>query len=102
MNNVNCNFKILIVDDELEYQKVVSLILEDSGYQTATCSNGEEALSYLKNNTVDLVITDLRMPVMSGHELIEKLMEADYGIEILVVTAYGSIEGSIKAIKLGP
>lgn len=97
----NKQYRILIVDDEIEYQKVVSIILEDAGYQTEACSNGAEALAFLKENVVDLVITDLRMPEMSGNELIRKIMEMDCGIDILVVTAFGSIEGAVDSMKLG-
>ena len=46
------NYEILIVDDEIEYQKVVSMILEDAGFMTASCSNGAEALEYLKENEI--------------------------------------------------
>ncbi|MFV0516971.1 MAG: sigma-54-dependent transcriptional regulator [Aminipila sp.] len=97
----NKNYRILIVDDEIEYQNVVSLILEDAGYHTNACSNGQEAIDFLKDNVVDLVITDLRMPIMSGNELIKKIAEMDCGIDILVVTAFGSIEGAVDAMKLG-
>ena len=95
------NYNILIVDDEIEYQKVVSMILSDAGYHTDTCSNGREALEFLKKNSVNLVITDLRMPVMTGHELIEQIRQLNYPADILVVTAYGSIEGAVDAIRLG-
>lgn len=101
MNHKRKNYQILVVDDEIEYQKVVSLILEDAGYRANACSNGEEALHFLQENEVDLVITDIRMPVMTGTELIEKMAELQYDADILVVTAYGSIEGAIDAIRLG-
>ncbi|WP_130862608.1 sigma-54-dependent transcriptional regulator [Bacilliculturomica massiliensis] len=97
----NKNYRILIVDDEIEYQKVVSIILEDAGYHTDTCSGGAEALDFLKDNVVDLVITDLRMPGMSGNELIRQIVEMDCGTDILVVTAFGSIEGAVDSMKLG-
>ena len=101
MDNSRRNYRILIVDDEIEYQNVVSLILEDAGYSAVACSNGREALEYLKNNDVDLVITDLRMPVMTGTELIENIRQMELDVDILVVTAYGSIEGAVDAIRLG-
>ncbi|MBQ4650001.1 MAG: sigma-54-dependent Fis family transcriptional regulator [Firmicutes bacterium] len=99
INKKNC--RILIVDDEIEYQNVVALIMKDAGYYTATCSNGKEALDYLKKNDVDLVITDLRMPVMSGTELIENIQSMELNVDVLVATAYGSIEGAVDAIRLG-
>ena len=101
MDNSRRNYRILIVDDEIEYQNVVSLILGDAGYSTSTCSNGREALDYLQNNETDLVITDLRMPVMTGTELIENIRRMELDVDILVVTAYGSIEGAVDAIRLG-
>lgn len=95
------NYKILIVDDEPEYQNVVSLILEDAGYTTASCSNGEEAIAYLMENAVDLVITDLRMPVMSGEEMIKKIQEFKDKPDIIISTAYGTIESAVDSIKMG-
>jgi len=94
-------YKILIVDDEIEYQKVTSLILQDAGYITKTCSNGDEALAYISNNVVDLVITDLRMPGMSGLELIKAIKKLSIETDILVVTAFGSIESAVNAVKIG-
>ncbi len=97
----NKNFKILIIDDEPEYQKALSIILEEVGYITAMCSNGKEALDYFNENSADLVITDLRMPVMSGTEVIKAIRERGIDTQILVITAYGSIESAVDAIKLG-
>lgn len=94
-------YNILIVDDELEYQKVVSMILSRKGYQTSTCSNGKEALAYLKDHEVNLVITDLRMPELSGEELIRTLTAENEDIDIIVMTAYGSIESAVDSIKYG-
>lgn len=95
------NYNILIVDDEIEYQNVVSLILSEQGYSTFSCGNGKEALDFLAKKNVDLIITDLRMPVMSGDQLIAKLNEQGYEGDILVVTAYGSIESAVDAIRQG-
>jgi len=94
-------YKILIVDDEIEYQKVLSLILSDIGYGIAGCSNGMEALEYLENNMVDLVLTDLKMPVMDGVELIKKIKEKHEQVDVIVITAYGSIESAVDSIKYG-
>lgn len=95
------NYKILIVDDEKEYQNVVSLILREAGYSTQACSNGREAFEHVLSNDIDLIITDLRMPVMSGDELILKVREAGIDVDIMVVTAYGSIENAVNAIQKG-
>lgn len=94
-------YKILIVDDEVEYQKVLTLILSDLGYKIASCSNGMEALGYLDKNIVDLVLTDLKMPVMDGVELIKRIKEKNERIDVVVLTAYGSIESAVDSIKYG-
>ena len=94
-------YKILIVDDEVEYQKVLTLILSDLGYRIASCSNGMEALEYLDKNIVDLVLTDLKLPVMDGVELIKRIKEKNERIDIIVLTAYGSIESAVDSIKYG-
>lgn len=94
-------YKILIVDDEIEYQKVLSIILSDVGYDIASCSNGHEALEYIENNIVDLVLTDLKMPVMDGVELIKRIKEKYDNVDVIVMTAFGSIESAVDSIKYG-
>ena len=95
------NYNILIVDDEKEYSKVVSMILKDAGYSTDICSNGEEAIEYIKKNEVSLIITDIRMPKMNGEELIVEVNKLGQDIDILVVTAYASIESAVNTIRNG-
>lgn len=94
-------YKLLIVDDEIEYQNVMSFILSDEGYNIATCSNGVEALEYIENNIVHLVLTDLKMPVMDGVELIKRIKEKYESIDVIVMTAFGSIESAVDSIKYG-
>ncbi len=94
-------YRILIVDDEIEYQKVLSIILSGEGYEIATCSNGNEALAYIEGNLVDLVLTDLKMPVMDGVELIRRIKERHEEIDVIVMTAFGSIESAVDSIKYG-
>jgi DNA-binding NtrC family response regulator len=95
----NLNNKIII--DEIEYQNVVSFILKNAGYTVSACSNGKEALDYIKGNEVNLVITDLKMPVMDGIELIKQAKLIYEDLVIMVMTAFGSIESAINAIKIG-
>lgn len=99
--NSKAGYKILIVDDEYEYQKVVSMILGGAGYQTSACSNGREAMQYIRNHEVHMVITDLRMPEMDGEELIRELTAVSPELDIIVMTAYGSIESAVDTIKFG-
>jgi len=94
-------YKILIVDDEIEYQKAMSIILSDVGYEIATCSNGHQALEYIEKNIVNLVVTDLKMPVMDGVELIKRIKERYDNVDVVVMTAFGSIESAVDSIKYG-
>ncbi|MDO4799054.1 MAG: sigma-54 dependent transcriptional regulator [Bacillota bacterium] len=97
----NKGYKILIVDDEIEYQRVLTLILSDLGYKVASCSNGAEALAYLEKNMVQLVVTDLKMPVMDGVELIRHIRECNESVDIIVMTAFGSIESAVDSMRYG-
>lgn len=94
-------YSVLIVDDEIEYQNVLSLILNEEGYDTRSCSNGLEALKHLEKHHVHLIITDLKMPIMDGVELIKRVKERAQKVDIIVLTAFGSIESAVDAIKYG-
>ncbi len=95
------NYNILIVDDEIEYQRVLKFILEDLGYKVDTCSDGIEAIKFINKNIINLVLTDLKMPEMDGIELIKKIKKINEGIDIMVMTAFGSIETAVDAMKYG-
>ena len=97
----NKDYRILIVDDEIEYQRVFSFILKKKGYTVSTCSGGKEALRFLEENEVDLVMTDLKMPEMDGIELVKKVKEKYSDIDIHVLTAFGTIETAVSAMKYG-
>ena len=97
----NKNYRILVVDDEIEYQTVFSIILRKKGYTVDTCSGGKEALEFLENNEIDLVMTDLKMPEMDGIELVKKVKEKYSDIDIHVMTAFGTIETAVTAMKYG-
>lgn len=95
------NFRILIVDDEIEYQRVLTYILQKNGYTVTSCSGGEEALKVLKTKEIDLVLTDLKMPGMDGIELVKRVKETYEDIDIQILTAFGSIESAVTAMKYG-
>ncbi|WP_130863662.1 sigma-54-dependent transcriptional regulator [Bacilliculturomica massiliensis] len=95
------NYRILIVDDEIEYQRVFAYLLQKNGYSVLTCSGGKEALELLLKNEIDLIMTDLKMPDMDGIELIRQVKAAYEEIDIMVITAFGSIESAVDAMKYG-
>lgn len=100
-NVANKDFSILVVDDEIEYQRAFSMILSRNGFKVLTCSDGHAALNILSENEVDLVMTDLKMPGMDGLTLIQEVKRKYPTIELMVITAFGSIESAVQAIKYG-
>lgn len=92
---------ILLVDDEMSIRETMKIFLEDRGYKVLTASNGFEALDYIKEYMIDILITDLRMPKMDGIELMKKAFEVDSNIEVIFISAYTDIKKAVEAIKLG-
>ncbi|MFH1996479.1 MAG: sigma-54 dependent transcriptional regulator [Candidatus Omnitrophota bacterium] len=96
------NYKhILIVDDEPLTRKSLYEILKLEGYKVSTASNGGEAIGIVEKESPDIVITDLKMPHMDGVTLLRKIKELDSGPEVLLMTAFGSIENAVEAMKEG-
>lgn len=93
--------RILVVDDEESIREFFEIMLKREGYQVLSASNGMEALETLKKQTADLIISDIQMPEMSGMELLTKVKEADPEAVLIMVTAFGSTETAVEAMKLG-
>jgi two-component system response regulator AtoC len=93
--------RVLVVDDETKMQRVLQIMLERMGHQVSCTGNGEEALQAMKSAPADLVISDLRMPGMSGIELLQALREQGNDVPVIIMTAYGTIESAVEAMKLG-
>lgn len=94
-------FTILVVDDEKDYCDVLKMILTEKGYKVDACNNGQEAMEFLKKKHFDLVITDLFMPVMDGRQLLDEIQKASLDVEVIMLTAYGTIEKAVEAMKAG-
>ena len=92
---------VLIVDDEKNIRSGLALAFEDEGYDTLEAENGEVAWNIINKKSVDLVITDLRMPVMSGYELLNRAASTFPTLPIIVLTGHGSIEDAVKAMQDG-
>ncbi len=94
---------ILIVDDEKNYPLILSAVLQDVGYETLTANSGMEALDILNhaNADVDLVLTDMKMPVMDGIELLEKIKAINPHLPVMMMTAYGTVEKAVEAMQKG-
>ncbi|MBU1002289.1 MAG: response regulator [Proteobacteria bacterium] len=92
---------ILLVDDELELLAVNRETLEGCGYCVMTAGNGSEALDILSSTPVDLVVTDLRMPKLGGHELLDEMRSRNINAEVMILTGYGTIESAVECIQQG-
>jgi len=92
---------ILVVEDELNIRTALVTMLEKRGYVARSAATAEEALRVLDETTMDLVITDLKMPGIGGMELLRRVKEAWQATEVVVMTAYGSIETAVEAMRLG-
>lgn len=93
--------RILVVDDDDSLRRVTQVQLEQSGYQLSTASDGHEALIILQKAPQDLVITDLKMPGLSGMDLLERIRTDYPEIIVIMVTAFGTVETAVEAMKAG-
>ncbi len=92
---------VLIVDDEKNIRLTLSQSLESLEVETDTARNGEEALAKLKEKDFGLMLLDIRMPGMDGMEVLRRVREIRPDIRVIMITAYGTIESAVEAIKLG-
>jgi two-component system response regulator AtoC len=92
---------VLVVDDDASMRHLVSVILADHGYEARAVASGEDALRELAVRDYDLVLTDVRMPGMGGLELLRRIQAADPDRMVIVMSAYGSHEAALEAMKAG-
>src|SRR5215510_1264402 len=93
--------KVLVIDDEVDIREGLELLLTTEGYVAETAQNGTEGLQRLSTNSYDLVLLDLMMPDISGMEVLKEVRKRDRETPIFMITAYGSIEAAVNALKLG-
>ena len=93
--------KILVVDDEDILRESLSYTLRNENYEVDEAANGKEAYSKLKESSYDLVITDIEMPEMKGTELLKEISAMNLQTSSIVITAYGSLETAISALRSG-
>jgi len=91
--------RILVVDDNLETRLLLVDVLEGDGYEAVACPGGDDALEVLGGNHFDLILADIRMAGMSGVDLLDRIREIPLDIAVIVMTAYGSKETAIRALR---
>ena len=92
---------VLIVDDEKNYPPILSAVLEEEGFETLTANSGQEALEIVEHSDVDLVLTDMKMPVMDGIKLLERIKEMDSDLPVIMMTAHGTVDKAVEAMQKG-
>jgi DNA-binding NtrC family response regulator len=92
---------VLVVDDEINLRKVLGTLLRRSGYSVRTASDGLEALDVLNREAISVIVTDLKMPRMDGLELLSKVHNDRPDIPVIMVTAFGTVDRAVEAIKTG-
>jgi two-component system response regulator PilR (NtrC family) len=93
--------KILVVDDEKSMCEFLEIMLKKDGYEVTSTISGEEALELLDKNLYSMVLTDVKMPGVNGFEVLRKTKEVSPDTVVIMITAYGSPEGAVTAIKEG-
>ncbi len=93
--------KLLIVEDEPGMNEILRILLESDGYNVKSAMDGEEGIELLKKDIFDLVITDIKMPGVDGFEVLRKAKELSPDTLVIMVTAFGTTESAIEAMKLG-
>ncbi|NTV13776.1 MAG: sigma-54-dependent Fis family transcriptional regulator [Desulfobulbaceae bacterium] len=92
---------ILVVDDEPNYRLILSELLKDEGYEVFTAGSGAEAMKVLRETDLDLIITDMLMPGMTGLELLTEAKIFDQNLPIIMITAFGEVEKAVAAMQAG-
>ncbi len=93
--------KILVIDDEELVRSFIAESLKRSNYDVVTARNGKEGIALFKETSFDLVFTDMKMPDLTGIEVLAKIKEIAPDAIIVVITAYGSVENAVEAMRLG-
>lgn len=92
---------VLILDDERNYLLILEALLSDAGYAVTALDDPEMGLAYLEESEVDLVITDMKMPKMTGQQVLEHVKKTYPHVPVIIMTAFGSIEAAVEAMRVG-
>ena len=95
------SLSILIIDDEPHLPHQFARFLKKHGYDVSTVGDGEAGLHVLQQDSVDLVLLDLRLPKMSGLDVLERIRKTDQELPVVMLTAYGDVQSAVAAMKLG-
>ena len=92
---------ILVVEDDAENRAAMLKVLEGAEYKVLETDNGQQALDIINENEVDILVTDLRLPIMDGVELLKRAKAVEQDLEVIMITGHGTVEIAVEAIKEG-
>ncbi len=93
--------RVLMVEDEPSARRALAMLLAEEGYEVETASSGEEALEMIGASHPDVLLTDVRMPGMTGIELLSRARAADPSLPVVVMTAFGTVHDAVHAMRAG-
>src|SRR5438309_2492704 len=93
--------RLLVVDDQRNMRATTAMLLRAEGFDVLEAGGGEEALAQITSNPVDVLLTDLRMEPIDGLTLLQRALEMSPHTQVIVMTAYGSIESAVEAMRRG-
>jgi len=93
--------KILIIDDEKSVLDMLNVVFKKEGYRVKKSLSAQKALELIDEEDFDLILSDIRLPQISGMELLRKIKEKKPGIPVIMITAYGTIKQAVEAFKAG-
>ncbi|MEW6441975.1 MAG: response regulator [bacterium] len=93
--------RLLLVDDEERFLATTRILLEKRGVETATATNGPDALEILASRPFDVVVLDVKMPGMDGVEVLRRIKQKHELVEVILLTGHASVESAVEGLKLG-
>lgn len=93
--------KILLIEDEKNLREILKILLEGENYEVSTAKDGTDGIGWLNRDIFDLIITDIRMPGVDGFQILKKAQETSPETLVIMITAFGTTESAIEALKLG-
>lgn len=101
MEMENKKDKIVVIEDEKNLREILKMLLEEEGYEVYCARDGNEGLELLSRDIFDLIITDIKMPGVDGFTVLRKAQDISPGTPVIMITAFGTTESAIEAMKLG-
>ena len=101
MESVTETQTMLVVDDKLSLRRLLAAAFKDRGFEVTTAANGDEAVACVKEQPFDIIITDLKMPGKDGIDVLRAAKEVNIETEVILVSAYGTLETAVKAMRYG-